>query len=87
MPSDGCTFVSVGLRIQHQKAQGESVIELGNGNMPISMFPYTKGDKSYLLVNNVRRELATMGVSTEHLSGDEVRELGRRVAQAVSGGT
>jgi hypothetical protein len=38
------------------------------------------------LVNNVRRELSELGVSTNHLSNDEVRELGRRVAQAVSGG-
>jgi hypothetical protein len=37
------------------------------------------------LVNNVRRELSGLGVSTAHLSNDEVRELGRRVAQAVSG--
>ncbi len=35
------------------------------------------------LVMNVRRELAGLGVSTGHLSDDEVRELGRRVAQAV----
>jgi len=40
---------------QDAKVKGESVVELGNGNMPIAMFPYTKGDKSYLLVNNVRR--------------------------------
>jgi len=37
------------------KVKGESVMELGNGNMPIAMFTYKKGDKSYLLVNNVRR--------------------------------
>lgn len=36
------------------KVKGESVIELGNGNKPVAMFTYTKGDKSYLLVNNVR---------------------------------
>jgi len=37
------------------KVKGETVIELGNGNKPVGMFAYTKGDKSYLLVNNLRR--------------------------------
>jgi len=40
---------------QDAKVKGNSVIELGNGNMPVTMFAYKKGDKSYLLVNNVRR--------------------------------
>lgn len=33
------------------KVKGASVIELGNGNRPSNMFNYTKGDKSYLLIN------------------------------------
>jgi hypothetical protein len=36
------------------KVKGESVVELGNGNRPRNMFVYTKGDKSYLLVNTQR---------------------------------
>jgi len=38
------------------KVKGSSVIELGNGNRPRSMFTYTKDDKAYLLVNNHRME-------------------------------
>jgi hypothetical protein len=32
---------------------------------------------------NVRRELVAAGFGTEHLSDDQVRELGRRVAEAA----
>jgi len=45
------------------KVKGSSVIELGNGNMPVAMFPYTKDDKSYLLVNNLRRFGEPFGAS------------------------
>jgi len=38
------------------QVKGTSYIELGHGNMPRSMFAYSKGDKSYLLVNNHRME-------------------------------
>jgi len=34
-----------------EKVKGQSVAELGNGNQPRSMFTYTKGGKSYVLVN------------------------------------
>jgi hypothetical protein len=34
--------------------KGTSVVELGNGNRPLSMFIYDKGGKSYLLVNGQR---------------------------------
>jgi len=38
------------------KVKGTSVIELGHGNRPQGMFAYTKGGKSYLLVNNRRHD-------------------------------
>jgi hypothetical protein len=38
------------------KVKGVSVIELGNGNTPQSMFTYEKGGKSYILMNQVRME-------------------------------
>jgi len=41
---------------QDAKVKGSSVIELGNGNRPRSMFAYTRDDKAYLLVNNHRME-------------------------------
>jgi len=41
---------------QGAKVKGTSVIELGHGNRPRSMFAYSKDDKSYLLVNNHRME-------------------------------
>ncbi len=36
------------------RVQGQSVIELGNGNTPQDMFVYEKGGKSYILMNNFR---------------------------------
>jgi len=45
------------------KVKGTSVIELGNGNMPLNMFAYTKDDKNYLLINNVRRFGKQFGTS------------------------
>lgn len=36
------------------RVQGQSVIELGNGNTPQDMFVYEKNGKSYILMNNVR---------------------------------
>lgn len=39
-----------------EKVKGQSIVELGNGNQPRNMFTYTKGDKSYLLVNIFRME-------------------------------
>lgn len=35
---------------------------------------------------NVRRELSEAGLEIDHLSDDEVRELGRRVAEAATPG-
>jgi len=35
---------------------------------------------------NVRRELAEAGLGVDHLSDEQVRELGRRVAQAATAG-
>jgi hypothetical protein len=40
---------------QDAKVKGSSVIELGNGNRPQGMFAYTKENKPYLLINNLRR--------------------------------
>jgi hypothetical protein len=37
-----------------EKAKGQSVVELGNGNQPRNMFTYDKDGKSYVLINNFR---------------------------------
>lgn len=39
---------------------------------------------SVVATANVRRELLEAGLSVEHLSDEDVRELGRRVAQAAA---
>jgi hypothetical protein len=38
------------------KVTGTSVVELGQGNTPQSMFVYEKGGKKYVLMNNMRME-------------------------------
>jgi hypothetical protein len=37
------------------KVKGVSVIELGYGNEPLSMFTYQKGGKSYILMSHIRK--------------------------------
>ena len=37
------------------KVKGVSVVELGQGNQPLSMFPYEKDGKKYILVNVFRK--------------------------------
>ncbi|MSR32695.1 MAG: hypothetical protein EXR99_14445 [Gemmataceae bacterium] len=36
------------------KVKGQSVVELGSGNKPLHMFTYSRGDKSYVLINTFR---------------------------------
>jgi hypothetical protein len=36
------------------KVKGQSVLELGSGNQPLNMFQYTKGGKSFVLMNTHR---------------------------------
>ena len=52
------------------KVKGTTVVELGQGNQPLSMFPYEKGGKKYILVN-VFRKFNKQPVGPE-------RELGRQ---------
>ena len=37
------------------KVKGTTVVELGQGNQPLSMFPYEKDGKKYILVNVFRK--------------------------------
>ncbi|MBA4065353.1 MAG: hypothetical protein C0501_16905 [Isosphaera sp.] len=37
------------------KVKGTTIAELGNGNQPLDMIPYTKDGKDYLLVTNTKR--------------------------------
>ena len=45
------------------KVKGESMLELGSGNLPINMFSYTKGGKTSVIVNTFRFHHAKAPIS------------------------
>ena len=59
-----------------EKVKGKTVAELGNRNVPLDMFVYEKGGKSFILMANNSR--GVMKIPTEGI--DEVTAIEARVA-------
>jgi hypothetical protein len=59
-----------------EKVKGTTVAELGNRNVPLSMFVYEKGGKNYILIANNSR--GVMKVSTDDI--DKIAGITQRVA-------
>ena len=91
-PSDAQTRVSVELPLTEAealhtwllRANADGVTALDEPAVSSALAALSRAVDDAHVVMKIRRELTAVGISDHHLSDQQVRELGRRVAQTIT---
>ncbi len=69
------------------RANSDGITSLDEPMVSAALATLSRAVDEVHVVLNIRRELAAVGLSGSHLTDDQVREFGRRIAKAVSAAT